>query len=69
MLIKGQDNCCIADLSTVSLRERHGEGGSWIDGNGRPMAHWMDKERAGAVMAEIWEAAKSGADFYELPGV
>ena len=68
MLIKGQDNCCIADLSTVSLRERHGEGGSWIDGNGRPMAHWMDKERAGAVMAEIWEAAKKGAAFYELPG-
>ena len=54
MLIKGQGNCCIADLSTVSLRERHGEGGSWIDGNGRPMAHFMDKGRA-------------GASFYELP--
>lgn len=54
MLIKSQGNCCIADLSTVSLRERHGEGGSWIDGNGRPMAHFMDKGRA-------------GASFYELP--
>ena len=67
MLIKGQDNCCIADLSTVSLREWHGEGGSWIDGNGRPMAHYMAKERAGEVMGELWEAAKAGASFYELP--
>lgn len=25
-------------------------------------------ERAGEVMRDLWEAAKTGADFYELPG-
>ncbi len=69
MLIKGQDCIAVFDLSTTALRERHGEGGSWIDGNGRPVAHFKEQGRAKEVMGDLWEAATKGAGFYELPAI
>jgi hypothetical protein len=65
MLIKGQG--CICDLSSTSLRERHGSEGSWIDGNGRPLVHYREQGRAEEVLQELWEQAKTGAGFYEIP--
>jgi hypothetical protein len=67
MLIKGQDDCCIVDLGAACLRERHGTEGSWIDSNGRPVAHYPAQGRAVEVMRDLWEAAKAGKSFYEIP--
>lgn len=68
MMIMGQNDGVIFDLSNVTLRLRNGGGGCWLDANSHTVARFETKERAGAVMRDLWEAAKSGADFYEIPG-
>lgn len=68
MLIMGQNDGVIFDLSNVTLRLRNSGAGSWLDANSHTVAHFDTKERAGAVMRDLWKAAKSGADFYEIPG-
>lgn len=68
MLILGQNDSVIFDLGNVTLRIHNSSGGAWLDANSHSVAKYDTKERAGAVMREIWEAAKGGADFYELPG-
>lgn len=68
MLILGQNDGIIFDLSSTTLRMRLGSGGAWLDANSHSVAKYDTKERAGAVLRDLWEAAKGGADFYELPG-
>lgn len=67
MLIMGQNNASIFSLDSTALRVRTGGAGSWLDAAGHTAAHFDSKERAAGVMQEIWEAAKTGASFYEIP--
>ena len=68
MLIMGQNDGIIFDLGNATLRMRIGSGGAWLDANSHTVAHFETKERAGEVMRDLWKTAKTGADFYELPG-
>ena len=68
MMVMGQNDGVIFDLSNVVLRIRGTNGACWLDANAHSIAKFDTKERAGAVMRELWEAAKTGASFYEIPG-
>ena len=70
MLIKGQkDFPCIFCLENVMLRVRAGSGGAWLDANSHTVAKYDSKERAGAVLNELYYAATNDLDAagYRLP--
>jgi len=67
MLIMGQNESAIFSLDTTALRVRISGAGSWLDAAGHTTAHFDSKERAAEVMRDIWEKAKAGASFYEIP--
>ena len=70
MLIRGQKEFpCIFCLENVMLRVGAGSGGALLDANGHTVARYADKERARAVLNELYYAATNdpAATGYKLP--